>query len=636
MTCETAEALPASPERMRNVRTEASNRSDRGERIVLWVLLLLGLFLMLAAGAAAEPAATRIDRFSGALRPGGAVRVDNVSGDILASPGRGFSAVVTVTVNAPTRERAEEILQKTRVIGTLENNEYRLVARWPDARLGWGGRSRRSGPRCNDCKVHARIELSIPPAVTAELKTVNGEVRVRELDGDLALEAVNGGISAQGFRGSLSAQTVNGRIEAVARRLEPQSAIELETVNGGVVLTLPKESRFDLTASTMNGALRSTFPLPPGPGGDEPLAERGKEKEKRRLVVQGDGDVTTVIDLQELEKRLESSMRDVDLERVVREAERAAGRVRLLTAQRSYRYRLGAGPRVRLESLNGNILLLASGSSEAQAKPIVAERRSIVVTVPRIELRIPKPVVRIAPHPDPDPDLDVDLDFDSDEVVRGDVPGDFLSTSGGGSYRVGRVGGRVRILTHSGEIEVAGAGAGADLKTHGGDIKIGPVRGDLRARTLAGDIKVAGVTGSASLDTSGGDIQVDHVGGRLEARTAGGEIVALAVGGGVVAETAGGDVRIALAGREAKGGAVIKSAGGDVVLTLPAEFRGNLDLTVFGAGDWAQRPIRCDFPGITLSRQAGAARGTGALNGGGEKVVVQTSSGEIRVRKAEK
>ena len=61
----------------------------------------------------------------------------------------------------------------------------------------------------------------------------------------------------------------------------------------------------------------------------------------------------------------------------------------------------------------------------------------------------------------PNPELLVDAgEGDEESVVRGDISGNFLSTSNG-SYQVGRVSGKVKILTHSGEIHLASAGDGA-------------------------------------------------------------------------------------------------------------------------------------------------------------------------------
>jgi len=212
------------------------------------------------------------------------------------------------------------------------------------------------------------------------------------------------------------------------------------------------------------------------------------------------------------------------------------------------------------------------------------------------------------------------------------VAGDFLATSGTSSYRIGDVSGKVRILTHSGEIQVGSIGSGAEVKTLGGDIELGPIRGDLAAQTLAGNVRAISVAGTARVETSGGDIRIDRVEGPLTARTGGGDIVVPLVIGGVDARTAGGDVQIAVAGRQLREGVSIINGGGDVNLTLPADFRGNVELTVTDA-DPEEIPIRSDFPEITISRREGTVKATGAVNGGGQKVRVQTTSGAIRLRR---
>jgi DUF4097 and DUF4098 domain-containing protein YvlB len=194
------------------------------------------------------------------------------------------------------------------------------------------------------------------------------------------------------------------------------------------------------------------------------------------------------------------------------------------------------------------------------------------------------------------------------------------------------VSGEVKILTHSGEIRVGGIGQGGELRTHGGDIVVGPVTGDLRASTSAGDIRVESVTGSASADTAGGDIRIQSVGGSLDANTAGGDIIAPRVGGSVKAVTAGGDVRIAVTSRDIRGGITIRNSGGDVTLSLPPDVKADVELFVSGPEDF-DSAIRSDFAELTLSRKSGSQRGTAVLNGGGEKIVVRTTSGSIRLRK---
>jgi DUF4097 and DUF4098 domain-containing protein YvlB len=667
----------ASPGEMSASRTTGS-RVEKSDSAVFWLLLALGVALMLVAAGTlrAEETASRTDRISAALAPGSTLRIDNVSGDVVAAPGPQFSAVATIVVVAPTKERAQEILEKVRLVQLREGNEFSIETLWPESRWRFDrGRlaRRRLSARCDDCRINARFNVTIPPGVTAALETVNGDVTVKDLDGDLDLETVNGKVEARGVRRSLEAHAVNGNLVAEAVAAPPGSSIELQTVNGAVTLTLPKDARFDMSASTMHGSISSTFALPRRtPEADDDLV---RNKRARRVVVADREDGTALVDLRDLEKELDESMRDVDVEiresmravdegvkdgvregvrdgvrdgvrGGVRDGVRGARTFRILDPRRSYSGRIGeGGASVRLSAMNGSILLLASGTRSEDARPVVSERRSFAVTIPRIhvhapdvKVRVPRvrvaPVVVVAPAPvvEVRPHGGVHAFALEAPVVRGDIAGDFLSTSGTSSYRIGDVSGRVKILTHSGEIVVGSAGAGADVKTLGGDIQIGPVKGDLAAQTLAGDVRAGSVSGAARVETSGGDIRIGRVDGGLRARTGGGDIVVPVVVGAVAATTAGGDVRIAVASRELKNGVTIQSGGGDVTLTLPSDFRGDFDLTVTEA-DPSETAIRSDFPEISISRREGTVRGTGAVNGGGEKVRVQTTSGTIRLRR---
>ena len=157
----------------------------------------------------------------------------------------------------------------------------------------------------------------MPPGVSAKLETVNGDVRARELDGDVRLRTVNGAIEARGVRRSLDAQTVNGNVVAEAVGFPRGASIDLGTVNGAVRLTLPKDARFDFSASTMHGAISSTFALPRRVEGAEKEVIRKRLRENRsgrRIVVTDEEEEPDVVDLRDLEDELEESMRDVDVE----------------------------------------------------------------------------------------------------------------------------------------------------------------------------------------------------------------------------------------------------------------------------------------------------------------------------------
>jgi len=623
----------------------------RSDWFGLWILLALGLLLMLAAAVAgADEAgftARRTEHFNGTLAAGSTLRVENVSGDITAAPGKEFSAVVTVSVSAPTKQKAEELLRATTILQKREDEELMLRSIWPYSEHGEGKSTRRvyvdsnlrvrrhGETRCEDCKVTAQYQVAIPAGVRAVLHTVNGEVRADGPDAELDVQSVNGAVRVRGARRGVSAESVNGKIDVAMQSLAPAVSLRAKTVNGSVLVTLPKDAKFELSASTMNGTISSTFPLPvrlEAKVAEEPprrteAPSEPRSRPPRRVVVQREED-EVLVDVEALQKEIEESMKQVDVQvrGSLRDDKRELHRWKVFDLHREYSGSTGpGGGRLLVSTLNGSIVVLAAGTREADARALLPERREFAVTIPEIRVH-PRPIVRVAPHA-----LVVPGEPD-DSVVRGDVSGDFLATSGGGTYRIGRVTGNVKILTHSGQIHVASAGAGADLKSYGGDIQIGPVTGDLKAQTLAGEIRAGAVSGSVALETSGGDIRVESVGGSAGVHTGGGDIVLHAARGSVEAKTEGGDVRVAILAREVRGGVSIQDSGGDVTLTLPADFRGDLDLEIRD-GEPEETLIRSDFPQIAVTRQHGSQRASGTLNGGGPRVVVRTHSGTIRVRK---
>ncbi|HSS45699.1 MAG TPA: DUF4097 family beta strand repeat-containing protein, partial [Thermoanaerobaculia bacterium] len=348
------------------------SRSEHPDWAGLWLLLVLGLLLMLAAAVSpAEPdgfTAQRVDHFNATPGSSSTVRIQNISGDILVSPGKEFSATVTVTVTAPTQRRAEEALAKTKIEQQRDEDEFSLETRWPGSRgSDFGGRRHGEG-RCRDCKITAKYEVFLPPRVDAVLHTVNGEVHVRELDGELDLQSVNGDVLARGSRRSVTAQSVNGKIDVAAQALPSDASLELKTVNGAVVLTLPKDATFELSASTMNGTIASTFPLPLR-GGTPEAEDTPRKKEPASAAAPPPRHVTV---REREDGDVEVEMRDSmhDLER----AQHELSRIRIFNPRREYSGSIGqGGASVTLSTLNGPITLLATGTKESEARPLVSQ-----------------------------------------------------------------------------------------------------------------------------------------------------------------------------------------------------------------------------------------------------------------------
>src|SRR6266542_235413 len=249
-------------------------------------------------------------------------------------------------------------------------------------------RPSRGTMRCEDCKITAQYEVVVPKGVRAILHTVNGNVRAEAgLGAALDLQTVNGAVTALGAVASVTAQSVNGKVDVSSQAFPSDASMNLKTINGPITLTLARNARFDLDASTMNGTIVSTFPLPArveAPEAPEaPQAPRKAESSaeprsrgSRRVIVRGDGD-DVVVDVEALRKEIEESMKEVDVEvrDSLRDVKRELKRLKIFESHRSYSGSIGqGGGKMRLSTLNGSIAVLASGTRESEAKALVPAR----------------------------------------------------------------------------------------------------------------------------------------------------------------------------------------------------------------------------------------------------------------------
>ena len=221
-----------------------------------------------------------------------------------------------------------------------------------------------------------------------------------------------------------------------------------------------------------------------------------------------------------------------------------------------------------------------------------------------------------------------------------DLEGDRLeATTSGGDIGADEIRGNTRLHTSGGNIVVGKIEGSLDAMTSGGNIEIKEVFHSLNAHTSGGNIRVGLVAEDCRLVTSGGNIEVAVARNAMSAKTSGGDIIISRALGAVKAETSGGDIEVFkyLNGRSTDQSITMSSSGGDLILYLPSEARVTIDATIllnrFG-GDYE---IRSDFP-LKINREEKGSRiyltGAGKLNGGGARVSMQTTEGDIRIKRA--
>lgn len=232
----------------------------------------------------------------------------------------------------------------------------------------------------------------------------------------------------------------------------------------------------------------------------------------------------------------------------------------------------------------------------------------------------------------------VDMKTSGGNIHAGNIQGDIVFRTSGGSIELGMVGGTAEVHTSGGNISVANVGKTLNAKTAGGNISVGDVGGQATVTTAGGNLAVGTVSGSADLKTAGGNIELRGGSGTITAKTAGGGINIKNVSGSVDAKTAGGNVEAELI-PSGSGTSRLETAGGDVKLFLPEGAKASIDARIRIQGNWESRSkkyeIRSDFPHQILQKDQDAEeiRAAFLLNGGGERISLQTVNGNIEIRK---
>ena len=179
-----------------------------------------------------------------------------------------------------------------------------------------------------------------------------------------------------------------------------------------------------------------------------------------------------------------------------------------------------------------------------------------------------------------------------------------------------------------------------DIHTAGGNVDIEEIRGDVKARTSGGSIKVDQIEGRVELWTSGGPIEAKEIRGDLTASTSGGRIRAAEVTGRVKAHTSGGPIKVTdvqgAVDLHTSGGeisvrftdapeGVLETSGGGIEVEFPEDVGADLDAKVSGGRVEVEH-------GILVQGSQDPQHVVGKVNGGGRRLRLRTSGGNIRVR----
>ncbi len=207
------------------------------------------LFAFNAIGSRLENPAMVHEEFerSYALAASGAVSLDNINGSVKV----GVWDRDEVRIHAVKHASSRRELDDAAIVVDAHANSIRI-------RTCYGDR-RRTTNRL------ASVEYQITVPRTARLdgfKLVNGPIDIEGVAGDVTASSVNGRVRAQRLGGEARLSTVNGSLEASFDRLDGSKTIQLQSVNGSIMLSIPHDARAEFEASSVSGAISNDFGLP--------------------------------------------------------------------------------------------------------------------------------------------------------------------------------------------------------------------------------------------------------------------------------------------------------------------------------------------------------------------------------------
>jgi hypothetical protein len=135
-----------------------------------------------------------------------------------------------------------------------------------------GGMRRIDGPRGltidaadNVIEIHADptlqgpLTITVPADTSVDLHTLNGNLSVEGLHGEVDADTLSGHTELTGIAGTVVAHSLNGPIHVIMERVDPSKPLSFSSLNGSIDVTLPADVRASVKFKTMRSEIYSDF-----------------------------------------------------------------------------------------------------------------------------------------------------------------------------------------------------------------------------------------------------------------------------------------------------------------------------------------------------------------------------------------
>lgn len=103
------------------------------------------------------------------------------------------------------------------------------------------------------------FDIKVPIHCSLKINTINGNISVNNVKGEIEINTINGRIGLDEISGSVVASTINGLIKVKFVEVAPDVPMAFSTINNHIDVTLPRNVKATLKMKTDRGDIYSNF-----------------------------------------------------------------------------------------------------------------------------------------------------------------------------------------------------------------------------------------------------------------------------------------------------------------------------------------------------------------------------------------
>jgi DUF4097 and DUF4098 domain-containing protein YvlB len=129
---------------------------------------------------------------------------------------------------------------------------------------------------------HGNLLITVPADTSLHLKSMNGNVNVDGVHGEVSAHTLRGHITLDHISGTVTADSLNGPIHVEMDAVDAAKPMAFSTLNAAIDVTFPPDLKADLAVKTMRGPVYSDFDVTLG--ARHPVTEKSDSADMRFVI----------------------------------------------------------------------------------------------------------------------------------------------------------------------------------------------------------------------------------------------------------------------------------------------------------------------------------------------------------------